>query len=271
MDISTDSLSALASTYLVPLIWKLSGALAIWIIGGWVIGWLRGIFNRVMVARHMDATLLGYLDTSLGVLLKVVLAIAVLGVLGVETTSFAAILAAAGVAIGLAWSGLLANFAAGVFLMLLRPFKKGEMISAGGVTGEVIDIGLFATTLHTADNLKVFVGNNKLLSDNIINYSANPFRAVDLRAQIAHAVNAADAMTRLRARLATIPNVLATPAPVVEILEGNAMGTALIVRPFCANANYWQVYFDAQRAIAEVFAAANYPTPEIRQAVRAVS
>lgn len=151
-------------------------------------------------------------------LLTLGLGIASLGVLGVETTSFAAVLAAAGVAEGMAWSGLLANFAAGVFLVLLRPFTKGDVIGAGGVTAEVVDVGLFATTVHTADNLKVIVGNNEIFGDNVVNYAANAFRDVDLRAQLAHGVDPADAIARLQPRRAAIANVMASPAPLVDRL-----------------------------------------------------
>jgi small conductance mechanosensitive channel len=265
------TVNTLVSTYVLPLAWKLAGAIVLWIVGGWVISWIRNAAGRVMKARHLDPTLIGYVLVSITVALKIVLAIAILSLFGVETTSFAAIIAAAGVAIGMAWSGLLANFAAGVFLVILRPFRVGDMINAGGVTGVVQDIGLFATTVHTADNLKIVVGNNKLFGDNIVNYSANEFRGVDLRAQLAHVVNPADAIARLRPRIAAIPNVLAEPAPVVEIFEYNAAGTLLVVRPFCHNDHYWQVYFDTNRVIGEVFGEAGYPVPEQRRAVRQVA
>ena len=271
MDTNLSQLNSLIETYALPLVWKLLGAIALWVVGRWLIRWLGRLFGRVMIARQIDATLAGYLQTSVNVLLTIVLAIAILGVLGVETTSFAAILAAAGVAIGIAWSGLLANFAAGVFLVLLRPFKKGDLIAAAGVTGAVVDIGLFATTVHTADNVKVFVGNNKIFSDNIVNYSANAYRAVDLRAQLAHGVDSQQAIARLKGRLGAIANVEKTPAPVVEILEYNASGTLLVVRPFCNTQHYWQVYFDTNRIIGEVFAEAGYPVPESRQAVRSLA
>ena len=261
-------LGQLAVAYGVPIIGRLAGAIALWVIGRWVIGALSRFSGRLMAARHIDPTLIGYLQTSVVVLLTLILAIASLGVLGVETTSFAAILAAAGVAVGMAWSGLLANFAAGIFLVLLRPFRQGDMISAAGTTGEVVDIGLFATTVHTADNLKVIVGNNKIFGDNIVNYSANAFRAVDLRAQVAHGVAPSEAIARLRPHIASIPNVVTSPAPLIEILKYNAAGTLLVVRPFCNNANYWQVYFDTNRAIGDVFGAAKYPIPESRSAVR---
>jgi small conductance mechanosensitive channel len=202
-------ISAFITTHVIPFGWTLLGAAAIWVIGGWAIGVIRATISKTMTARGMDHTLVGYFDTTIGVLLKILLLIAVLGTLGVATTSFAAIIAAAGVAIGMAWSGLLANFAAGVFLIVLRPFRVGDMISAGGMTGEVQEIGVFATTVHTGDNLRVVVGNNKIFSDNIVNYSTNAFRGVDLRAQLAHGVNTQDAMTRLKQAVVRIPNVVA--------------------------------------------------------------
>jgi small conductance mechanosensitive channel len=135
----------------------------------------------------------------------------------VETASFAALLAAGGVAVGMAWSGLLANFAAGAFLMILRPFKVGDFISAGGATGTVRSIGLFATTIDTPDNIRTVVGNNKLLSDNIQNFSANPYRRVELTAQLAHGVDHNEAIHLLRTRIGKIAKVLTNPAPDLEI------------------------------------------------------
>ncbi len=268
MDTSLTQLNQLVATYAVPLVWRLAGAVALWVVGRFVIGMVRSTTGRALTARRLDPTLISYSQSSLVVILTIGLGIACLGVLGVETTSFAAVLAAAGVAVGMAWSGLLSNFAAGVFLVLLRPFKRGDMIGAGGVTGEVVDVGLFATTVHTADNLKVIVGNNKIFGDNIVNYSANEFRGVDLRAQLAHGVPPTDAIALLRPRIAAIANVVPSPAPLIEILDYNAAGTQLVIRPFCHNRDYWQVYFDTTRTIGQAFGEAGYPVPEPRQAVR---
>jgi small conductance mechanosensitive channel len=141
------------------------------------------------------------------------------------------------------------------------------MITAGGVTGDVREIGMFATTIDTVDNLRIVVGNGKILSDNIVNYTTNPFRRVDLKAQLAHAVNPSDAIKRLTERLKQIPNVLTSPAPQVEILEFNLAGPLLAVRPFCHNKDYWQVYFDTNKAIQEVCTTAGYPVPSPHQVV----
>jgi len=253
------------SAYLIPLAWKLVGALAMWIVGGWIINLIGNLSNRGMTRQKVEPTLIRYIESTIKVILRIVLVIAILSVFGIETTSFAALLAAAGIAIGAAWSGLLANFAAGAFLIILRPFKVGDMITAGGVTGDVREIGLFATTIDTVDNLRVVVGNNKLFSDNIVNYSHNEFRRVDLKAQIAHTVDPKDAIARLRARVAQIPNVMPSPAPSVEILEFNPAGTVIAVRPFCHNKDYWQVYFDTNTAIQEVGGSAGWPVPAPHQ------
>lgn len=271
MSFDPAQLQSLVSTYVVPLAWKILGALALWIVGRWVVRLIAAGAQRVLVRRELDPTLQRYAGSVISGLLTLLLAIAVLSVLGVETASFAALLAAAGIAIGMAWSGLLANFAAGVFLITLRPFKVGDMITAGGVTGSVREIGLFGTTLDMGDNVKAVIGNNKIFSDNIINYSANTYRRVDLTALLATGVDVDDAKARLRAAVTQIKNVLATPAPDIEILEHTPLGTVLTVRPYCHNDNYWQVYFDTNKAINATAKAAGWPAPEVRQAVRSIA
>ncbi len=184
-----------------------------------------------------------------------------LGFLGVETTSFAALLAAGGVAVGVAWGGLLANFAAGVFLVFLRPFKVGDFVSAGGVVGTVDSIGLFGTTINSADNVLNIVGNNKIFSDTIQNFSANPYRRVDLTATISNAVDHHHAIKILKEGLKRIPNVLAAPEPTVDVLQFTPAGPVLCVRPYCKNDDYWQVYFDTNRMVREAFGDAGFPAP----------
>ena len=264
----SSQLLTLFNTYVVPLGWKLIGALAVWVVGGWVIRLARAALGRFLVSRQVDTTLIRYLDASANVLMKILVLIGVLGVLGIETTSFAALIAAIGIAIGAAWAGLLSNFAAGIFLMVLRPFKVGDFIQGGGMLGTVREIGLFVTAIDTPDNVRTFVGNAKLFSDTIQNFNTNPFRRVELTAQIAHSVKPADAIQRLRDRVTKIPNVLGDPAPSVEILTFNPMGTVIAVRPFCHTDHYWQVYFDTNRAIADVGAEAGYPAPETRHLLR---
>ncbi|VVE22515.1 mechanosensitive ion channel protein MscS [Pandoraea pneumonica] len=258
-------LNKLVNDYLVPFGLKILMAVVIWIIGGLVINLAARLVRAAMTRRAIDPTLVRYTESSLRIALRIALVLTILSVCGIETTSFAALLAAAGIAIGAAWSGLLSNFASGIFLIVLRPFKTGDMISAGGVTGVVDEIGLFVTTMTTPDNLRVYVGNTKVFSDNITVYDANAFRRVELKAQLAHTVDVQDAVARLKARIAQIPNVTSTPAVDVEILEFTPAGPVLAVRPYCHNRDYWQVYFDTNRAIAEVGGAAHWPVPAPRQ------
>jgi small conductance mechanosensitive channel len=247
---------------------QIVGAILLLIIGRWLIGVVVRLLERSLERQKVDPTVLRYLGTAISVALNIVLVVAILGYFGLETTSFAALLAATGVAVGMAWSGLLANFAAGVFLLILRPFKVEDFIQAGGVMGTVKDIGLFVTTINTLDNARTIVGNNKIFSDNIQNFSTNPYRRVDLKAQLNHSVDHDAAVRLLKERLAKIPNVSSTPQPDVEILEFNLAGPMLAVRPYCHNNHYWQVYFDTNRAIREVFGIAGFPIPEQHVVVR---
>jgi small conductance mechanosensitive channel len=185
----------------------------------------------------------------------------------VQTTTFAALLAAVGLAIGMAWSGLLANLAAGGFIIALRPFKVGDVISAGGVTGTVMEIGLFVTAINTPDNILTLVGNNKIFADNIQNLSHNPFRRVDLQAQLSGAADYQAAIDQLKARLALVPNVLAVPAVDVEILSFTVLGPVLAVRPYCHPSNYGQVMFASNKVIKDVLADAAFPAPMPTQTV----
>jgi len=264
-------ITQLFSLYILPLGWKLVGALVVWIVGGWIIKLLSNALGSSLSHRKVDSTLAKYATSSLTVALRILLVIAIMGLLGIETTSFAALLAAAGIAIGAAWSGLLANFAAGVFLVFLRPFRVGDFVSAGGVTGTIVEVGLFVTAIDTPDNVRVYVGNNAIFSSNIQNFSTNAYRRVELTAQLAHSVDPAETMCLLRTKVEAIPNVLKTPAPDIEILTFNERGCVLAVRPYCANANYWQVYFDTNKAIVAAGAEGGYGVPEQRVAVRNLS
>ena len=250
-----------ASTTLIAVAWKVIGAAALWLIGRWLISFALRLTASAFARQKVDLTLTRYVQTAINILLNIALIVAILGFFGVETTTFAALLAAGGVAIGVAWGGLLANFAAGVFIVFLRPFKVGDVITAAGVTGTVEAVGLFGTVLNTPDNVQTLIGNNKLFSDNIQNFSANPFRRVDLTATINNSVDHRDAIRVLKQRVSSIPNVLTTPAPEVDVLAFTAAGPVLCVRPYCANQHYWQVYFDANRAIREAFTDAGFPVP----------
>ena len=249
---------------------KILAAIVIYVVGRWLISLAISIMKRSLDAQRVDPTVVRYLGNVVAVVLNIALVIGIMGYFGVETTTFAALLAGAGIAIGAAWGGLLTNFAAGAFLVILRPFKVGDFVTAGGVTGTVKETGLFVTTLNTLDNVQTYVGNNKIFAETIQNFSANAFRRVDLVAQLNHGVDHNDAIQRLKARLAEIPNVTTEPPPDVEILEFTLAGPVLAVRPYCHTDHYWQVYFDTNRAIRETFGTAGYPIPEKHLALRNV-
>jgi len=247
---------------------KVIGAILLWLVGRWLINFAVKLLSKSLKRQSMDITIVTYITNVLGVTLQIILVVAILGFFGIETTSFAALLAAGGIAIGAAWSGLLANFAAGAFLVMFRPFNVGDFITAGGVTGTVEEIGLFVTTLNTLENVRTIIGNNKIFADNIQNFSANPYRRVDLVAQLNHSVDTQAAIQLLKERLSTIPNIMADPIPDVEILEFNLSGPVLAVRPYCHNSDYWQVYFDTNKVIRESFGEAGYPVPEQHYQIR---
>jgi small conductance mechanosensitive channel len=268
MNVNWEQISETVTTQLTAFGLKAAGAIAVWIVGRYLISLAVRMVSAALTRQHVDPTLLRYVGNIVTVTLNIILVIAILGYFGVETTSFAALIAAAGIAIGAAWAGLLANFAAGAFLIVLRPFKVGDYVKAGGVEGTVKEIGLFASTILTPDNVSTFVGNNKIFGDTIFNYSASAYRRVDRLAQLAHSVDPQEAIARLKTALVGIPNVEQTPAPDVEIVDFNERGTVLAVRPYTHTSHYWQVYFDTNRVITETFGAAGYPVPEAHVNIR---
>lgn len=268
MNTNLTAITQTVTTMLTAVGLKILGAIAIWIVGRWLIALALRLIGGMLTKQNFDATLTRYIHSAIAALLNIVLVVAILGFFGVETTSFAALLAAAGVAVGMAWSGLLANFAGGVFLVILQPFKVGDFVTAAGVTGTVYEIGLFATVINTPDNVKTTVGNGKVFGDTIQNFSANPYRRVELTAQLAHNVDPTTAIALLKPALAKLPNVITEPEPDVEILTFNPMGAVLAVRPYCNNAHYWQVYFDTNRLIRDLFTRAGFPVPEQHYVLR---
>ncbi|MEO1269608.1 MAG: mechanosensitive ion channel family protein [Myxococcota bacterium] len=245
----------------LDIILKLLGSILFWIVGRWLIK-LAVYYAEQVLDLQEDQTLKRYIISAVSALLTIALVAAIFGFLGVQTTTFAALLASAGVAIGVAWSGLLANFAAGAFMVVLRPFKVGDFVTAGGITGTVVEIGLFVTIIDGMDNVNTIVGNNAIFSGVIRNFSANPYRRVELVAQLNHSVEPSEAIEVLRSRIDTIPNVMSDPVPQIEILEFNLAGPVLAVRPFCHNDYYWDVYFATNAAIRDAFGDAGFPVPE---------
>jgi small conductance mechanosensitive channel len=246
---------------------KLLAAITFWVIGRWLIGLALRMLRSALEKQKVDPTLLRYIGSIVTVTLNVLLVIGILGYFGIQTTTFAALIAAGGVAIGMAWSGLLAHFAAGAFMVVLRPMKVGDFVSVAGVTGTVAELGLFTTTINTPDNVQTILGNNKVFSETIQNFTVNPFRRVDLKCQLSGAADHRAAIALLREKIAAIPNVLAEPKVDVEILDFTLVGPVLAVRPYCHNDHYWQVYFDSNKVLREALAEAGFPAPMPAQSV----
>jgi small conductance mechanosensitive channel len=253
--------SDLIVTYATEVGLKILAAIVFWIVGRWLIGLVGRMLQGALSRQKIDATLMRYVGSFVTITLNIALVVAILGNFGVETTSFAALVAGVGIAIGAAWGGLLSNFAAGVFLVVLKPFKVGDFVTIAGITGTVKEIGLFVSALDTPDNVLTLVGNAKIFSDTIQNFTTNAYRRVELKCQLAGSADHVAAMMLLRERLAALPNVMKAPEVQVEILDFNLVGPVLAVRPFCHNDHYWQVYFDGNRCIRESLSEAGFPAP----------
>jgi small conductance mechanosensitive channel len=255
------SIQNFLSTTLTELLIKIAAAIAFWIVGRWLIGRVVSVMQAAMNRSQVDPTLTKYLGSIVAIALNIALVLGILGYFGIQTTSFAALLAGAGVAIGAAWSGMLGNFAAGAFMLVLRPFKVGDFVQVAGVTGTVRELGLFGTTLVTPDNVMTMIGNGKIFADTIHNYSVLPVRRVDRTAQLAASVAPEEAIARLKAAVAQIANVSTETPPEVSLLDMNLNGPVIAVRPYCHTDHYWQVYFDTNEAIVRVCREAGWPAP----------
>jgi len=259
--VDIDTVETFLRTTALAIAIKVAAAIVFWFVGRWLIHRVIALVQAAMRRNDVDPTLTRYLGSIIGVALNIALVLGILGYFGIQTTSIAAMLAGAGVAIGAAWSGMLGNFAAGAFMMVLRPFKVGDFVSVGGVIGTVHELGLFGTTIITPDNVLTLVGNGKIFGDTIQNFSALPHRRVERTAQLAAGVDHHEAIARLKAALAAIPNVMADPAPDVSLLDINLLGVVLAVRPYCHTDHYWQVYFDTNEAITRVARESGWPAP----------
>ena len=255
------SIQVFLSTTAIDLAIKAVAAILFWVVGRWLINRVISVMQAAMGRNRVDPTLTKYLGSIIAIALNIALVIGILGYFGIQTTSFAALLAGVGVAIGAAWSGLLGNFAAGAFMLVLRPFKVGDFVSVGGVVGTVRELGLFGTVLTTPDNVNTIVGNGKIFGDTIQNFSTLPARRVERVAQLANGVDPLDAIQRFKAAVALIPNISVTMPPEINLLDMKLEGPQIAVRPFCHTDHYWQVYFDTNEAIVRVCKEAGWPTP----------
>jgi len=228
---------------------QILGAIAILVAGRIVAGLVAKLIQRAMRRGKVDESLIGFAASFVKGGIIVFAAIAALSKFGVQTTSFVAVIGAAGLAVGLALQGSLSNFAAGVLILLFRPFRVGDLVEASGSRGKVTEIGILATTLATPDNQKVILPNGSVMNSKIININAFPTRRIDLVASIGYGDDIERAREVLHGILAAHPQVLKDPAPIVEVLEMADSSVNLTVRPWVDTANYWAVYFDLNRSI----------------------
>jgi small conductance mechanosensitive channel len=237
------------------------GALAVLIVGRVVAGSLRRVTRRTLERAQLDAVLVPFLANGVYYLTLIVVVIAVLSLFGIETTSLIAVLGAAGLAVGLALQGTLSNFAAGLMLLIFRPFKAGDYVEVAGTAGSVQEVGIFSTVLHTPDNVKVTIPNSAVYGETIMNYSANDTRRNDLVIGISYGDDIARAIETIREVLAGDSRVLGDPEPTVAVGELADSSVNLVVRPWCAGGDYWPLRFDLTRRLKEELEAAGCSIP----------
>ena len=233
-----------ATGWLVDFGPKVIAAILIWIIGSWIIGRIIKLTKKVMTKRDYEPSLQKFLASLIGWALKVALFITILGTLGVETTTFAAVIAAAGLAIGLALQGSLGNFAGGVLIMIFKPFKVGDLIEAQGELGVVKEIDIFTTKLNTPTNKLAIIPNGALSNGNIVNYTAEGKLRVDLTFGVAYDADIKQTKEVLMKVLTDQEKVLKDPAPAVTVSELADSSVNFAVRPWADVADYWDVYFE---------------------------
>jgi small conductance mechanosensitive channel len=243
------------------------GALLILIVGRIVASIAASLTRRGLKKANVDDSLIGFLSSLVKTGIIIFAVIAALSKFGVQTTSFVAVLGAAGLAIGLAMQGSLSNFAAGVLILFFRPFKIGDAVEAAGIAGSVAEIGIFTTTITSWDNKKIIVPNSSITSGVIVNINANDTRRVDMIAGIGYADDIERAKSVLEKILADHPNVLENPAPTVAVVELADSSVNFVVRPWCKTADYWTVHFEVTRAIKEQFDAQGISIPFPQQDV----
>jgi small conductance mechanosensitive channel len=232
---------------------KIISALLVLMIGFWVAKMIKkGIIN-LMGKRGVDPTLISFVSSLLFMVMKIFVIVAALEKLNIRTTSFIAILGAAGLAIGLALQGSLANFAAGVLMIIFKPFKLGDVIEAGGSMGSVLEIGIFTTILKSPDNKKMIVPNAQVTGGTITNINTFGTRRVDLVAGIGYGDDIDKAKSVLEGIIAADDRILKDPEPTIAVVELADSSVNFVVRPWTTAADYWGVYFDTTETIKKRF------------------
>lgn len=244
---------------------RIIGAIIIFVVGRFLISLLRKMLARLLAKRHVDASIQSFVKSLVNILLTILLIIAVIGKLGVETTSFAALLASAGVAIGMALSGNLQNFAGGLIVLLFRPFKVGDWIESQGVSGTVREIQIFHTILTTADNKVIYIPNGALSSGTVTNYSREDTRRVDWVIGVEYGENYDKVESTVRRIISEDSRILNTPEPFVALHALDASSVNVVIRVWVKSGDYWGVYFDMNNKIYSVFneEGIGFPFPQL--------
>ena len=243
------NVSELINTYVIPWGINILLALLIYIIGKMIVGVLVNIFGKLMSRSKYDDMLIGFLKSILSAILMLFVIVASLDRLGVDTTSLVAILGAAGLAIGLSLQGSLQNFAAGVMLLVFRPFTRGNFIEAGGTAGVVKDITIFTTVMTTPDNKEIIVPNGAIYGGNIVNFSAKETRRVDMVVGISYDSDLKKAKEILIEMVNADERILKDPEPQVAVAELADSSVNFVVRPWVKSGDFWGVKFDFTEAV----------------------
>jgi len=252
-----DFLEKIDTTIIVNLIvtygLKIAMALLVLAIGVYGIKLVTKGIERIMNKREVDPSLIGFLIPLISAALKIILFVSVIQMVGVQTTSFIAVLGAAGLAVGLALQGTLSNFAGGVIILLLKPFRVGDFIEAQGYTGVAHSIKLFTTVLKTVDNKTVIIPNGSLANGNIVNFTHEPKRRVDWTFSISYGNSADKAIEIIKKLIAEDPRIHSEPEPFVALHSMGDSSVNFVVRCWADTANYWGVFFDMNKKVYETF------------------
>jgi small conductance mechanosensitive channel len=262
-----DQLTVFATEYGLKII----GAVLILILGRVASGLVRNIVKRLLEKAGTDATVVSFVGSFAYVLVLAFAVLAALAKFGVETASIIAVFAAAGFAIGFALQGSLANFAAGILILIFKYYRVGDFINAAGVSGSVREIRLFSTILATPDNVRIVVPSGKIFGDIVTNYSANETRRVDLVIGIGYSSDIQQAMDLIRGLMSEDERILTDPEPQIAVSELADSSVNLIARPWVKKDDYWHVKFDLTRKIKESFDRNGIEIPFPQRTVHMVS
>ncbi|MEJ2604367.1 MAG: mechanosensitive ion channel [Gammaproteobacteria bacterium] len=261
MEIDLEQLATKAQTLATEFGVDLIAAIAIFIIGRWIANLVTKAIRRLMERADVEPTLVKFLSNIIRTLLLLFVILAAISQLGVQTTSLIAVLGAAGLAVGLALQGSLSNFAAGVLIIIFRPYKVGDYIEAAGTAGTVDEVQIFTTVLKTPDNKKIIVPNSQITGDTITNYSAHDTRRVDFTFGIGYGDDIDKAKKIIEEVLTSDERVLKDPAPQIVVSELADSSVNIVARPWAAAADYWGLKFDVTETVKKRFDAAGISIP----------